>query len=409
MPNFIIEHQCPQCGAPANLEETDRLFRCEFCKVSSYLTTPGVFRYVLPHKAPTGKELIYFPYWRYKGMLFSCLEDGIQHRVVDVSHQAIVSRSFPVSLGLRSQTQKLRFATPETPGKFLRPRIKPSKVLEFVTQRFNIQTGQSIFHQAHVGETFSLVYAPFYLESSLHDAILNKPIGVGGGGDLDELLDHSETAAWPIHFLATLCPGCGWDLEGQRDSLALNCTNCGQVWRSRKGKLKALNAAHVPQDGDHWVYMPFWRIKADISHIELQTAADLVRTANLPRVVREGEENKPFYFWNPAFKIRPRNYLTFASSVTRNQPDDSLKPGQPKGPLHPVNLPLKEALESLKLNLTGFMRPRKQMRELINDIQITGRKFLLIYLPFKEGPHELINEDLNLAISKHVLGHAKNL
>jgi PhnB protein len=26
MTSFQIEHQCPQCGAPASLEETDRLF-----------------------------------------------------------------------------------------------------------------------------------------------------------------------------------------------------------------------------------------------------------------------------------------------------------------------------------------------------------------------------------------------
>ena len=34
-----IEQSCPQCGAPANLEETDRLFACPFCRVTSLLLT----------------------------------------------------------------------------------------------------------------------------------------------------------------------------------------------------------------------------------------------------------------------------------------------------------------------------------------------------------------------------------
>ncbi|MGD9137268.1 MAG: hypothetical protein PVH42_10930, partial [Desulfobacterales bacterium] len=35
--NVLIEYQCPQCGAPATIEETDRLFTCQFCRVNSYL------------------------------------------------------------------------------------------------------------------------------------------------------------------------------------------------------------------------------------------------------------------------------------------------------------------------------------------------------------------------------------
>ena len=110
MTSFIIEHQCPQCGAPAELEETDRLFECGYCRVKSYLTVPDYFRYTLPHHAPAGKELIYFPYWRFKGMLFSCLKKNIDMRFLDVSHQALGSVHFPVNIGFRGQTQKLRFA-----------------------------------------------------------------------------------------------------------------------------------------------------------------------------------------------------------------------------------------------------------------------------------------------------------
>jgi hypothetical protein len=107
--NFLIEHQCPQCGAPAIMEETDRLFTCEFCRVKSYLVAKDVFRYLFSSQAPQSKNLLYFPYWRFKGMLFSCAGNGVAHKFVDVSHQAVLSPLFPVSLGLRSQALKLKF------------------------------------------------------------------------------------------------------------------------------------------------------------------------------------------------------------------------------------------------------------------------------------------------------------
>ena len=58
--SLLIEFQCPLCGAPATLEETDHLFSCEFCRVNSYLMS-RVYRYVLPDKASENRELIYFP------------------------------------------------------------------------------------------------------------------------------------------------------------------------------------------------------------------------------------------------------------------------------------------------------------------------------------------------------------
>ena len=132
-----IEHQCPQCGAPAVMDETDRLFACQFCRVNSYLMTEDVFRYLLPSNAPESKDLIYFPYWRFKGMWFGCDSNGIRHKFVDVSHQAVDSSFFPVSLGLRSQALKLKFVTPETAGRFL----EPTQTFAQVAQNFEDRLG----------------------------------------------------------------------------------------------------------------------------------------------------------------------------------------------------------------------------------------------------------------------------
>ena len=75
-PRLLIDHQCPQCGAPATLEETERLFTCPFCRVKSYLVTRDYFRYMLPHAAPAGKSLVFLPYWRFKGSFFVSLPGG---------------------------------------------------------------------------------------------------------------------------------------------------------------------------------------------------------------------------------------------------------------------------------------------------------------------------------------------
>ena len=77
--------------------------------------------------------------------------------------------------------------------------------------------------------------------------------------------------------------------------------------------------------------------------------------------------------------------------------------------MHGVNLPLSEALESLKLNLANFLKPKERLKEWLPDITVTPRAFSLIYLPFQIGHHELIHQDLNLAINKNLLVHAKNL
>ena len=409
MTNFIIEHQCPQCGAPAQLGETDRLFRCDFCRVGSYLTVPDCFRYALPHKAPKGKELIWFPYWRFKGMLFSCLKNKIANRFIDFSHQAVPSLHFPVSVGFRSQTQKLHFAGVRDQGIFIKPHIDITTFQKIIIERFSDGLPKPILHQAQIGEILSLVYAPFYKNGKLVDAILNQPLSLGSPDDLEPLLARQEASDWPIHFLATLCPGCGWDLTGERDSLALNCTNCHTAWRARNNRLEQLSVAHVPQEGNDVRYMPFWRIKADVSHIELNTYADLVKTANLPKVPQPGWDQIPFMFWSPAFKVRPQSLLTFANNVTLNQPLAPLIPGQPHGHLQAVTMPLAEAVQTLKLLVSGFMRPRERMAEVLPDLEIKAQKALLVYLPFQESSLEYIHKGLNLAINKGILRHASNL
>jgi len=407
--SFVVEHQCPQCGAPAALSEADRLLTCSFCRVKSYLTTPRYFRYIIPHHAPTGKELFYYPYWRFKGMIFSCLPKRIENRFIDVSCQALPSSDFPFNIGFRGQTQKLRFAAAEPEGVFIKPGIPYDGIFPGLGERFGPTPARSVLHQEFIGETRSLIYSPFYFDPGLTDAVTRQPVSKRRLEEMQKGMKSADRGKWKIHFLAALCPRCGWDLGGDSDSLVLACENCRSAWMGKGSKFIQLKTVHFPKEGDDWIYLPFWRLEADVSPIVLETYADLVKIANMPRVVQPGWDKIPFHFWNPAFKVRPQSYLTIATNVTLNQPMEKAVAGPPKGAVASVTLPLGEAVESLKLNLANFMRPVETRVEMIPRIKIKARRFQLVYIPFQETRLELVQPRLNLAINKNVLSHARNL
>jgi len=391
------------------MEETDRLFACEFCRVKSYLVATDVFRYMLPSKAPQSKELWFFPYWRFKGMLFSCAGNGLAHKFVDVSHQAVLSNLFPVSLGLRSQALKLKFVKPDTAGRFL----KPTQSFEDVKQNFEDRFGRSlpkpVLHHAHIGETLSLIYAPFYMQNRLYDAVLDRPIAAPPvqNYDIDQL--PAESPNWRIHFISTLCPHCGWDLDGERDSLVLLCKNCASAWYLAGKKLKKIKSGKLATDDSDAIYLPFWRIRPEISGLNLDNYADLIQIANIPKVIQPGWEHIGFRFWVPAFKVRPKIFLQLSKSMTlsqlHNEPDQEL----PEHRHHPITLPATEAIESLKVNLASFLKPKTRLPDILNAIAISAKSVVLVYVPFIEKQHEFIQPDLKFAINKNILALSKNL
>jgi hypothetical protein len=404
---ILIEHQCPQCGAPATLEETDRLFTCGFCRVKSFLTHNGFFRYLLPHTNKEKEETIYLPYWRIKGIFFCSLRSGINHRIVDVSWQAVSSPHFPMSLGLRSQTLKLRFVPPESAGRFLKPRVAVAQVKEAVKQSF-LTPADPAFEQVLIGETPSIIYSPFYIRSHVVDAILDRPVSDALPDDFKTDLQTDPHPNREIRFIPALCPTCGWDLEGERDSLVLHCRNCRILYQAGTGQFRPIRVAHLPTSEDGCVFLPFYRIEANTSGIALNSYADLVLNANLPKVIRPEWQGLPFFFWSPAFKVRPEDFLRFARNLTLSQPRAELVTGLPGGILSPVTLSVSEASGGLKISLASFIKP-PQMLARLKEITIKPKKALLVYIPFHEKGGDLIHSDLQLRINKTLLRFAKHL
>jgi len=412
--NFVIQHQCPQCGAPAELNETDRLFHCGFCKVRSYLVPADVFRYRLPDKVPENRERIYYPYWRFKGMLFFCTASGIRPRFIDVSHQALFCRHFPHSLGFRSQALKLRFATTESGGRFLQPEFSLGQIMESFEERFAAQLPKPVYHQAHVGDSLSLIYAPFYLADRIYDGVLNEPLAEGNREAMESFLDSGRPLSWTLRFLATLCPKCGWDLEGSRDALVLMCRNCDTLWQAGPEGLEAIHYGSLPSSGpphagDPPLYLPFWRVGAEISGVQLETYADLAALANLPKVPRKSWDSIPFRFWSPAFKIRPQTFLSLSTKMTLTEPQQAPEPHIPQGTLYPVNLPVREASESLKVILANFIKPRRTEYPRLGEIQIRPRSYLLVYVPFFPQHGDLVQPQFRFTIRQSQLAHSGNL
>ncbi len=329
--------------------------------------------------------------------------------MIDVSHQAIAARSFPVSVGLRSQALKLRFVSPETEGLFLKPSVSLESIMKAFDERFSRSLPKPIHHQEHIGEAISMIYSPFYVEDKLVDAVLNSPVSPVLADDFDINNFAQDRPVLGIKFIPTLCPNCGWDLQGEKDSMVLICQNCDSLWRAAKKSLKQINFAHIPANGEECVYFPFWRIKADISILNLKSYADLIKIANLPIAVKDAYHKTGFRLWGLGFKVSPSRLINLARSITLSQPRDNLKQGLPDAKLYPVSMPVQESIESLKIILASFIKPSETLLPMLPEIKITAKSYLLVYIPFQVGHHEFIHSGLNIAINKNQLAMAKNL
>ena len=364
-------------------------------------------------KAPESREIIYIPYWRFKGTLFyGTLTQGIANRFLDISRLALPPGAdyLPASLGVRCQALPLKLVSAETRGRFLKPCRLQETMDEFdrINQVVRIKT-ETIFKE-YIGEAASLIYSPVYIDRGrLVDAVLDQPSTLTlpddhALQDLETCRPERETV-----FIPGLCPACGADLAGAAEALTLVCRNCQRLWRPHRGRLAAVRFGRVESDNPRAVYLPFWRMAADLTGVVLASYADLVALANLPRVVQPGWKDQPFAFWSPAFKVRGDIFHRLCLQLTYAQPQVELTETIDRRELMPVTLPAAEGLESIKITLAAILRPAEIWLPRFADIGIHPSRVTLVFLPFDDRPHELFSPALNLSIIKNVLAHAGNL
>jgi len=283
-------------------------------------------------------------------------------------------------------------------------------MVEFVEGQYDASLPKPVFDRFFLGNTLSQIYAPYYVDGGkVFDAVLNRAVF-----DKEEIegepFSQSEKAPdWRIRFVPALCPACGWDLEGERDALALHCTNCNSIWHQGKEGFTKLTFGHFRAGNEQILFLPFWRIKAEISGIALHSYADLVRLANLPKVVQDEWTEREFRFWSPAFKVRPQDFLKFAQYLTLSQPCEEIVSGLPKGEMYPVTLSFSEAIEGLKVILASFMKPQKILFPKLPEIHIKAKSLFLVFIPFRMKGNELSQPDYRLRINKNLMTYARHL
>jgi hypothetical protein len=407
---FTVEQECPQCGAPIELDEMDHLLQCPYCDVKSYLFTPNYFRYVLPEKSPE-RDIIYAPYLRFRGSVYFCKGYTIGHRIVDITHTGLKLNKIPVSLGLRPQALKMKFVSPDIKGSFLKFSLKAADILAKAGKLSSGTGGAKILHKAFIGETMSLIYLPMYLEGDrLFDGILNRPIANLTRGGQDNLQAAIvKNPRWQIKFIPTLCPQCGWNLEGERDSVVLTCNNCHTAWEAQKGKFDPLELSTVPGLSEKSVYLPFWKIYARTEGVTIDTFSDFIRLTNQPRVVNNEMEKNEMSYWCPAFKIRPKLFLNLSRQFTISQRSFQEEETIPEKNIHPVTLPLSEAFQALKIILASSSINKKNVFPYLPGINFKIKYSKLVFLPFTETGHDMIQQDMRISVNKRSLEFGSKL
>lgn len=405
--SWEIELQCPQCGAPVSLEETDRLLICPYCHVRLYLWTPSQFCYCLPALKASSENLIFIPYWRFKGVAYSVIPFEVRHRILDATLLAYSHRVLPPTLGIRPQALKIRFASGETQGTFIKPQMSLQEAAMRIQNQFEDLDGGLLgrppFHREFIGELGSLIFFPVFVRNgTIVDGILGKVIGP----KKDLLLDDAPSGIpehWEIHPISTLCPNCGNALRGGRESLLLFCAICHVAWNPSSGMLVATKFEVFPGKGDSSVYLPFWMIRVAVDGIALKSYADLARAANLPRMIRSEWEGQEVYFWISAFRVHPRLFLRLSRQMTLFQPSEKTEAVLPDALFQPVTFSEENAAASLKIHLAHLLCKKGDYFPRLHEISIGPVESRLVFIPFTSTGSELVHPQLGIGLQRQTL------
>jgi hypothetical protein len=418
--NFQIEQQCPQCGAPIILDEADRILSCKFCRTRVYLASEDMFRFYIPPAQGISETIYFIPYWRIKGLSYTIEEKpvirehngssfshsisssikgiDISSKYFDINSLSLDSKLFPYSLGLRPQVMKLKFVGSGTinEGKFLR--FSAASRDAFIN---NYQTRTGGAHKSiFIGETASVIYSPFYCANGrIYDAILKKPLDLQKRDtEAEQTLISTPDEKWHVNFLPMLCPDCGADLPGEKDALIVFCKNCKSAWSPIGKNFTKVKFSVWPEKGEDITYLPFWQLKVKVSGFQLETYADLIKIANIPKAPSEEWTKTPFYFYAPAFKLNPALFLRWCRQLTAAPPPRDLIVDFPAKKIHQATLPVNEALESTLLTLVSLIANKTTLAEMLPSLEFTMEDYSLVLHPFKTSASEMVHTKIGLGM-----------
>ena len=197
----------------------------------------------------------------------------------------------------------------------------------------------------------------------------------------------------------------------EKESCVLLCNRCNAAWQASGSNLRRIACAVVSRDSraQKSTYLPFWRLGLDIGGIKLQSYADLVRLANLPKMVKHEWEGTGLYFWIPAFKIAPAVFLRLARQITLAEPPGEFGEDISDKDLWAVNVAPSEAIESLKVVLAQVAINKSAVVPQLKDLDILVKDSLLVFYPFIDSGYELTQPAIPCAVPKNTLHWGKNI
>lgn len=407
--DLIFEQECPQCGAVVELTESDHLLPCPYCGTTSFLVAKGHWRFVLPPKV-TGTPVYYIPYLRFRGSIYTCHGDEVSYKIMDITNCGVPGEYFPRTLGLRPQAMKMKLASPEQPGAFIKSRLKLRDILDSVDKRVKSAVGGKVAHRAFIGETVSIIYLPAMLrEDRLYDGITNNLLPKPAGDFDIQNLPVEPDNSWKPQFMATICPACGWNLEGERDSIILACKNCETFWTAKNGRFVKMPYLSVSAPSPQSEYLPFWKIEVNATGINLDSFNDFLLSTKQPRLPIASMDPWPMGFLVPAFKIKPKAFLRISTQLTLGQMALKMEEAFPERPFHRINLAYSEAVQSMKIVLTAAAVNKKEIISLLPEIKFNIRNLSLVFIPFTNSGYGLFQEHCRVNINRQVLKYGGTL
>ena len=428
--NFRIEIPCPQCGAPIEVEETDHVLFCNYCRTKVILLASDYFRYYIP-PVDSHQDFFYVPYWRLNGLYYSIDSTGFNDKIIDITILAHQIQHLPYSLGVRPQAIKLKPIFPGMSGKFLKPEIPFNKVIEKIgtmmntthilkEKLFDSQVGESrenwdeesilmdylknfgnsVFLTQFIGETISMIYFPVFVKNKmLYDGILNSPLSppLYTYSDFDNLLQ--TVPHWELGTLPLMCPNCGWDITGTNDSIVFFCKNCSNSWLFFKNKLRKCSVDIAVSQNSEAIYLPFWKIKIAAKGLIEQKFEHQIKRTFLIKSNLSEEETLETVFWTPAFKLLPSVYLQTAQNVTNYNPELKLsKDYFENDRLFPITLPFNEAFQSIRLIIAKMAESKINVFPHVAKLKIEAKQAVIVYLPFIQEGIDLLQPDMKFSI-----------
>ncbi len=390
------------------LLETDRILACPFCRVRLMIQSDQPLSYTLPlpEGAMNGDDLVFAPYWRFKGAVYALNEDEVNHRIVDATTRAASFEALPFSLGMRPQTLKLSLSIARPPSRAFALSMDRSLFLKQVRsdgRRQERTLSDRFVYRAAVGEVVSLLYAPYLLRGDvLHDPYTGRQLPASEGLEPGPQVVETEPPNG-VRFQPTLCPDCGWDMEGRSDSHVLFCRSCQSSWEAVGRGFHRLEAQFIPSCDPVDVWVPFWRIELSTTGLNLATYEDFVRLTNVPKVIDSSMGSRPFSFWIPAFKIQPRLFLRLSGALTLAQPTSEAMPLPEPSSLYPCTLPAVAGFQSVPVVLGAIAPAKRDLLPKIKRGRFAFQGKQLVWAPFQTRGVECIQSRMELSIPRDSL------